>query len=255
MTENEDWFTSEVSEELQAYVYRLVDPRDKETFYVGKGRGNRVFQHAIEANFTIHDDQDILHPKLERIQDIINSRLKVECIIHRHGLTDEVAFEVESALIDAYPALKNAVRGHHASSRGLSTINEIQYRYNLPTIELSSDHKIVLIKINKIKGGRDEKDIYRLVHYCWKINKTRAERADYILAIDRGVIIGAFVANEWLKATPQNFDFSDGTETHRWGFKGIVAPSDIVTQYVGTHGKRVTNIDLTSQAGIRYWQL
>jgi len=28
------------------YVYRLVDPRTLHTFYVGKGCGDRVFQHA-----------------------------------------------------------------------------------------------------------------------------------------------------------------------------------------------------------------
>lgn len=28
------------------YVYRLIDPRTYETFYVGKGCGDRVFQHT-----------------------------------------------------------------------------------------------------------------------------------------------------------------------------------------------------------------
>jgi|GEM_PF-7020802 len=32
-------FPPEVIEKLKTYVYRLVDPRDGETFYVGKGRG------------------------------------------------------------------------------------------------------------------------------------------------------------------------------------------------------------------------
>lgn len=255
MLTRDDWFTDEVHKELQSYVYRLIDPRTDETFYVGKGRGNRVFQHALEATFTIDEDHDILQPKLDLIREIHSAGLHVGCLIHRHGLNDDVAFEVESALIDAYPNLRNAVRGHHASTRGASTISELQYRYNLPTCELSPDHKIVLIKINKINGGREQDEIYQLVHYCWKLNKNRAERADYVLAVDRGVIIGAFVANEWLKATPENFSFSDGAEAHRWGFKGAPAAADIILQYVGTHGKRVTNINLTPQASVRYWQL
>lgn len=37
-----------VAEKLQTYVYRLIDPRDGETFYVGKGRGDRVFAHIRE---------------------------------------------------------------------------------------------------------------------------------------------------------------------------------------------------------------
>ena len=40
-----DSFPPEVSAELKTYVYRLIDPRNGETFYVGKGRGNRVFAH------------------------------------------------------------------------------------------------------------------------------------------------------------------------------------------------------------------
>ena len=32
------------------YVYRLIDPRNLQTFYVGKGCGDRVYQHAKEAN-------------------------------------------------------------------------------------------------------------------------------------------------------------------------------------------------------------
>ena len=31
-------FTPEVAEKLKTYVYRLIDPRNGETFYVGKGR-------------------------------------------------------------------------------------------------------------------------------------------------------------------------------------------------------------------------
>ena len=36
-------FPSEVIKELGYYVYRLIDPRNGETFYVGKGKGNRIF--------------------------------------------------------------------------------------------------------------------------------------------------------------------------------------------------------------------
>ncbi len=31
------------------YVYQLVDPRNGEIFYIGKGRFERIFQHEIEA--------------------------------------------------------------------------------------------------------------------------------------------------------------------------------------------------------------
>jgi hypothetical protein len=56
--------------QLGFYVYRLVDPRTGNTFYVGKGKGNRVFEHAhgkVSAN-EFGDEQ--LEPKLGVIRDI-----------------------------------------------------------------------------------------------------------------------------------------------------------------------------------------
>ena len=43
-------FPPEVIKELNYYVYRLIDPRNGETFYVGKGKGNRVFEHLKTRN-------------------------------------------------------------------------------------------------------------------------------------------------------------------------------------------------------------
>jgi uncharacterized protein len=40
-------FPTEVAQKLKTYVYRLIDPRNGETFYVGKGQGDsRIFPHA-----------------------------------------------------------------------------------------------------------------------------------------------------------------------------------------------------------------
>src|SRR5258708_22456049 len=35
-------FPPDVARKLKTYVYRLIDPRNGETFYIGKGRGDRV---------------------------------------------------------------------------------------------------------------------------------------------------------------------------------------------------------------------
>ena len=63
-------FKQSVIEALQFYVYCLVDPRDNKIFYVGKGKGNRVFQHAMNA---LDESADSL--KLNTIRDIIKTNL------------------------------------------------------------------------------------------------------------------------------------------------------------------------------------
>lgn len=42
-------FLPGVAGELGWYVYTLRDPRDDTVFYIGKGKGNRAYQHARHA--------------------------------------------------------------------------------------------------------------------------------------------------------------------------------------------------------------
>ncbi|HJN91582.1 MAG TPA: hypothetical protein QGF05_02495, partial [Dehalococcoidia bacterium] len=97
-------FPPSVTLELKTYVYRLIDPRNGETFYVGKGQGNRIFSH-------VHDEQNLegddLGNKMRRIRKIRLAGFEIAHVIHRHGMDDKTAREVEAALIDAYPGLTN----------------------------------------------------------------------------------------------------------------------------------------------------
>lgn len=70
-----DSFPSGVAEQLKWYVYRLIDPRNGETFYVGKGKDDRVFSHAKgQLN---GEDEGISDPKLRRIKDVRSAGLEV----------------------------------------------------------------------------------------------------------------------------------------------------------------------------------
>lgn len=62
-------FPSGVIEHLGWYVYRLIDPRDGSTFYVGKGKGNRVFAH-MRGEVAATDDDELLSNKLKQIREI-----------------------------------------------------------------------------------------------------------------------------------------------------------------------------------------
>ena len=123
-----DSFPTGVAERLKWYVYRLIDPRNGETFYVGKGKGNRIFAHA-KADYTatisqgasaLHeeDNEDASDLKMKRINEIRAAGLEVGHVVHQHGIEQEkVAYQVEAALIDAYPGLTNLVDGRGSSIR------------------------------------------------------------------------------------------------------------------------------------------
>lgn len=256
--QNDERFTEEVCEKLGNYVYRLIDPRNGETFYVGKGKNNRVFDHANGVRDNAEDDNGIISPKYDRIRSIHNTGLRVIHVIHRHEIPDNAVFEVEAALIDAFAGLTNIQGGHASSSRGPMSHIELIDKYSLPEFPLNPAHKLVLININKLEDRSDIKAVYQLVRYCWRISKSRAEAADYILAVVRGVVVGAFVAEKWMSATSENFPdipYADGSESHRLGFVGHKAPDEIWTEYVGARGKRVVQTELKHvQNPIRYWQ-
>jgi hypothetical protein len=69
-------FSDFVCDRLAHYVYRLIDPRDGTTFYVGRGRGNRVFDHAAGKQSAV-DPEDVESAKLKTIGDIKNSGMEV----------------------------------------------------------------------------------------------------------------------------------------------------------------------------------
>ena len=99
-------FKPGVAERLGHYVYRLIDPRNGRTFYVGRGQENRVFAH-VNDELALGEDEDDLSEKLETIREIKRANLEPIHVVHRHGMDETTAVEVEAALIDIIPGLTN----------------------------------------------------------------------------------------------------------------------------------------------------
>ena len=72
-------FPRSVVERVGTYVYLLKDPRSGEVFYVGKGKGNRVFAHAAAAVSNLDETE-----KISRIRQIREAGLEVEYEILRN---------------------------------------------------------------------------------------------------------------------------------------------------------------------------
>lgn len=214
-------FPSEVIEKLKTYVYRLIDPRNGETFYVGKGKGNRVFAHIL-AQIESDDPGE----KLRRIQEIRLAGFDVAHVIHRHGMDDGTAFEVEAALIDAYPGLTNAVTGSGSNEFGAMHAQEIANKYQAAVADFQ--HRAVLINVNR---SISETTIYEATRYSWKIDPRKAARAEIIVAVRFGIVVAVFLADHWLPATAENFPGHEPVPG-RFGFVGSEAPENLRRLYI-----------------------
>ena len=222
-------FPREVSKRLLTYVYRLIDPRNGETFYVGKGKGDRVFAH-IRGKRDSEGNEDELDSKMERIREIKLASFEVGHVIHRHGMNNATALEVESALLDAYPGLTNAASGV-GNDRGAMHADEIRAQYKADLANFR-DTKAVLISVNR---SALEVDLYEATRFAWAISNTRATEAEVILPVVHRVIRGAFVADKWLQAIPEHFP-GRPSRPDRYGFVRREAPQEVVERY---EGKRV----------------
>lgn len=75
------------------YVYELIDPRDMEVFYVGKGTGDRV-KHHIRDSLSGRQSNEAKHQVIMSIVD--SGELPIEAIIARFEEEDAaLKFEAE----------------------------------------------------------------------------------------------------------------------------------------------------------------
>mgnify|MGYP000429755088 CR=1 FL=1 len=251
-------FNEEVCKGLGHYVYRLIDPRNGNTFYVGRGQGNRVFQHA---NAALNPENDPESNKLSSIRAIHNAGLKVVHVIHRHSIPADMVAEVEASLIDAYPGLSNVQGGEGSGDRGPMSTVEIIDKFSLPAIDTPPEEKLVLVNINRLEDLTNRDAIYEQTRLAWRISSTRANQADFVLGVVRGVVRGAFQvdARGWRAADHENFPdrIPEGdSRTGRYGFCGKNAAPDIWEKFVGARGKRIEVESMKHiQNPIRYWNI
>lgn len=215
-------FTSDVCKRLEYYVYRLIDPRTGQTFYVGKGKNNRVFAHAYDAlkdyegenNFSDEQD-DLISAKIQRIRDIHNAGLEVIMVIHRWGMDEATAYEVESALTDCYAGLTNEQSGHN-SDRGVANVDTIQHVLELKEFDDSEaePNEYMIIKIKQDVLDSRNGNVYDTARRAWHVVPKKAIKYKYILVSLYGEVIAIYKNATWSKSL---------TETDRWEFTAIEA--------------------------------
>lgn len=84
------------------YVYKLIDPRDNQTFYIGKGSGNRIDAHEIQARRGVCSD------KCSTIRDIESAGCSVLKEKVKFFSNEQEAYDFEYSLIaDNFETLTN----------------------------------------------------------------------------------------------------------------------------------------------------
>jgi hypothetical protein len=216
----------EVAVVLKSYVYVYTDPRDGRPFYVGKGKGNRLFSHL--------DDQAETK-KTAAIASIRDSGQEPRIDILRYGLSDAEAALVEAAAIDllGLANLTNRVAGHHAASLGRISSQDLITLLTAKDVEVR--HKALLITINKLyRSDMTSEELYEATRGVWVVGPKR-NLADYAIAVYQGVAREVYRIHRWHPAGTLTYRFRTREEVERagrWEFEGDVA-AEIRDDYVG----------------------
>ena len=208
-------FTSEVVEQLKYYVYRLIDPRNGKTFYVGKGKGNRIFEHLKRALKDEEEDSENL--KYETIREIKETGLEVVHIIQKWGLDEDTALEIESVLIDIFGIenLTNKQSGHNADC---GACNAITLQRDLGAEVFKEDEntpKFMIIKTKQeIVNERDSR--CEATRGMWKLDPKKANQYPYVLSVTNGVVKAVYKVGEkgWTKHHKGRYQF-EGSEAEK----------------------------------------
>ena len=208
-------FSNAVCERIGYYVYILKDPRNDSIFYVGKGKGNRLFQH-VQCALENATDND----KYNLIREIHKDGKEVEHFILRHGLEEKLSLEIESTIIDllGIENLTNSVKGHDTWERGLKTVDEVFQHYDAKVVTF--DEPCIIININRLyTRGISAQKLYDSTRASWIVG-TKRDRAKFAIASYRGLVREVYEIEKW----QPNGD--------RWEFIGKVAEDVIRDKYL-----------------------
>lgn len=217
-------FSKEIKEYLKYYVYIYIDPENNKIFYVGKGKGDRVFSH-------LNDSKE--NDKCKRINEIKSrgQMPKIEILIH--GLEEEeTALRVEAAVIDliGIDNLTNTMHGYRSSLYGRLSIEQLIQRYNKEIANI--EEPSMLVRINRLfHYGMTKQELYDATRSCWRLGEDR-EKVKYAFAVYDGIIQEVYTVLKWFKGGETMLSFEAERDNERWEFIGNIAPKEIREKYI-----------------------
>ncbi|MGM9630768.1 LEM-3-like GIY-YIG domain-containing protein [Butyricicoccus sp.] len=218
-------FSQNTIEKLGYYVYVYSDPDTHKPFYVGKGKGNRVFDHLF-----YQDDSE----KVAYIQRLIQGGKEPLIEILVHGVDEETALKVEAAAIDliGIENLTNRQRGYHSAEYGKIEVSLLESRYNCEQIKLEDfNENAVLIRINQLyRNDMTVYELYETTRGFWRINPEQIKKVKYALAVYYGMVLEVYEIAAWFPAfSTMTQRYIPDTEQcrNRYEFVGNIAPESV----------------------------
>lgn len=98
------------------YVYLLIDPETKLPFYIGKGKGNRIFDHQREADRAIYHNPY----KSQYIRNLNKKGLSIEYEIVFTSIHEMLCLAKEQELIAEYSKITTLTNIIHSNRRSIN---------------------------------------------------------------------------------------------------------------------------------------
>jgi hypothetical protein len=225
--------SSPVIKDLKYYVYIYSHPETGDIFYVGKGKGNRIFSH-------LEDQKE--SQKVKYLTDLKQHGLAPKLEVLIHGLEDEkMALRVESSIIDllGIQHLTNKQSGYKSGSFGRMSLKQVKALYDKQPVHV--DDPALLIRINKaFRYSMTPMELYDYTRCQWRLNPNRAKKATYALAIFEGIVQEVYTIYHWYEAgLTFNLRQNEAHTEHkslaayenRYEFIGNLASEDIRNKY------------------------
>ena len=199
-------FNKETIQKLKRYVYLLSDPETGDVFYVGKGKGNRVFSHLKDYSQS---------EKAKKIQELKSKNMNPKIEILVHGIDDELTIKkIESAMIDLVGKnnLTNVVGGYESTDFGRMDITQVVAKYSSKKADIKEP--VLLIKLSDtFRYNMDPMELYDYTRGIWMVNEQRVKNVLYAFAIYDGIIQETYKTIDWF---PAGSTFSSRKDKDSW---------------------------------------
>ena len=220
----------------QFYVYVLIDPRNEEVFYVGKGQEDRIFQHEADVRRGVE-----FTAKEKKIGEIINSGETVGKVVVGRFDTHKEAHSVEGVLIHWMYGKENLT--NIASGHGVDTIRPKGHLENLPGIDEPE-----LAYCERTKKNREKNDIICFLNEIKELIERECEvtfddintsndRHTYLVKYIKGVRLAVVSHHTAKRAAAVTIESLSGQKEHKQRVIDICAQTELEAKDRGRYGR------------------